>query len=208
MGRGQNYTTTADGMRIVATNPSKTVVPATMPNQDPESLITLFSNLSDYSFATYFCCEAATIQGPNAQMVGPGAVWRALPITPKADVMLTEIQAPFFTLFGTDSIAVWLTADSAGVPGDTISGPIEADNLPSFFGCCMLTTVKFPNVPLTKGHKYWVVVGTDSNSMDSMDGWNSNTTDMRPHPAAIYATVNGKWLAHKDVLPAIRILGK
>ncbi len=208
MGLGQTYTRTADGMRIIATNPSKTVVPAMTANQNPESLITLFSNLSGYKYATYFCCEAATIQGPDAQAGGPGAVWRALPITPKANVTFLEIEAPFFTLWGTPSIAVWIAADAGGIPGDTIAGPIDADNLPLFFGCCTLTTVIFPNVPLAKGAHYWVVVGTDSNSTGSMDGWNSNTIDMRPHPAAIYATTNGKWLAHSDVLPAIRILGQ
>ena len=206
---GQTYTKTADGMHIVATSPAKAVVPATTPAKPGDgSPVIIFNNLSEYKYATYFCCEATTIQGPDAQQGGPGAIWRAIPITPRANLTLTEIEAPFFTLFGTPSIAVWLAADSGGVPGDTIAGPIDANNLPSFFGCCTLTTVTFPNVPLTKGTHYWIVVGTDANSINSMDGWNSNTIDMRPHPAAIYATTNGKWLAHSDVLPAIRVLGQ
>lgn len=205
---GQTYTTTAEGMRTVTISPSKVQAVTLEANEDHEGLKTLFSNLSDYRYATYFCCSGTVIQGPDAQQGGPGATWRALPLTPKTNVTLTKIEAPFFTLSGTASIAVWLAVDSGGIPGDTIAGPIDVDNLPGFFGCCALTTVKFANVPLSKDTPYWLVVGTDANSMDSVDGWAFNTTDMRSHPSAFYATVNGKWLSHSDLLPAIRILGK
>jgi hypothetical protein len=198
---GQIYTTTDNDVRTVAISPSKVVVPA---KQSHAKRKTLISNLSDYRYATYFCCSGAGISGPNAQH-GFGTFWMALPLTPKADVTLTQIEAPFFTLGGTPSIAVWLAADADGLPGNTIAGPVDV-NLPIGFGCCALSTAKFASVPLTKGTRYWIVVGTDSNSTDSSDTWLFNTTDMRRYPIAV--SDGTTWTATTGLVPAIGIFGK
>ncbi len=204
---GQTYTTTHDGARVVTISPSDAAVSeATPANDDHASLKTLFSNLSDYKYAPYFCCAGFVIAGPDPKF-GPGPSWVALPITPKASVALVQVEAPLFNITGAVSVAVWLAADSSGVPGDTIAGPIDIDNLPPIFPCCTLSTVKFADIPLTKGTTYWIVVGTDSNSTDSNDSWQFNTTDMRAHPFAIYGS-NGTWTASGGALPAIAIFGK
>jgi len=199
---GQTYTTTDDGERTVTISLSNVVVAA---EQSHAKRKTLFSNFSDYTYATYFCCSGTSISGPNAQH-GFGTFWVALPLTPKLNVTLTQVEAPFFTLSGAPSIAVWLAADANGLPGDTISGPVDVSLPPGFFGCCALSTARFASVPLTKGTQYWIVIGTDSNSMDSNDVWLLNTTDMRHHPIATYS--NGTWRATTGLVPAIDIFGK
>jgi hypothetical protein len=205
---GQTFSIGADGVRTVTTSASKATQSdrATAPEiQNHAALKTLFSNLSDYRFATYFCCSGAVISGPNSQ-IGFGTFWIAVPFTPKEDVTLTQVEAPFFSIAGTPSIAISLASDASGVPGGTMAGPIDLNSLPPIGGCCKLSVVRFGNVPLTKGTQYWIIVGTDSNSADSNDSWQANTTDMRPHPRATYS--NGAWTARIGSIPAIGIFGK
>jgi hypothetical protein len=207
---GQTFSIGADGVRTVTISASKPMVPqsdrATRPAiQNHASLKTLFSNLSDYRFATYYCCSGAVISGPDSQ-IGFGTFWIAVPFTPKEDVTLTQVEAPFFSIAGTPSIAVSLASDASGVPGVTMAGPIDLKNLPSLGGCCKLSILRFGNIPLTKGTQYWIIVGTDSKSADSNDSWQANTTDMRPHPRATYS--NGAWTARIGSIPAIGIFGK
>ncbi len=200
MANAQAQSTNDGGMRTAVFGPSKVAVPA---SHSHARLKTLFSNLSDYTYGTYFCCGGAIISGPAAQH-SFGELWLALPVTPKENFTLIRIDAPFSTLDGAPSIAVWVAADAGGVPGDTIAGPVDVKTLP-LGGCCGLSTVAFEHVSLTQGMQYWIVVGTDSNSMDSNDIWPFNTTDMRPHPVAIYS--NGAWRAEVGLLPAIGIFG-
>ncbi len=196
---GQGYTMADDGRHIIVASAPGVVVPA-MRNE--ARLKTLFSNLSDYQYGTYFCCEEQDIDGPNGRY---GVNWAAVPFTPNANVKLTRIEAGVSYLWGTGPVAIWLAADASGLPGDTLAGPDDVGNLPKAGSCCSLAVAKFNSVPLTKGTQYWIVVGTDSNSMDSSDGWNLNSTDMRAHPFALY---RGSWTAEKNVLPAIGIFGK
>jgi hypothetical protein len=217
---GQTFSIGADGVRTVTINASRIMVAqqnvlrpevqqsdraTTSAIQNHSSLKTLFSNLSDYRFATYFCCSGVVISGPDAKF-GPGTFWIAVPFTPKEDAALTQVEAPFFSIAGAPSIAVSLASDASGVPGGTIAGPIELNNLPLIGGCCKLSVVRFGNIALAKGTQYWIIVGTDSNSADSNDSWQANTTDMRSHPRAIYS--NGAWTARTGSIPAIGIFGK
>lgn len=194
----QVQSTTDGGMRTYVVGPLKAAVPA---SQNHAKLKALFSNLSDYTYATYFCCSGAIISGPSAQF-SPGEIWLGVPFTPKENVELSRIDAPFYTFVGTPSIAVWVAADGGGVPGDTIAVPVDVQTL-GLGGCCALTAVQFDHVPLTKDTQYWIVVGTDSNSMDSNDAWPFNTTDMRRHPEAVYS--KGSWRPEMGLIPAIGI---
>jgi len=196
---GQNYTTTDDGRHIIATRASGIAVPAI---RDDAKLKTIFSNLSDYKYGTYFCCVEEGIYGSNTQF---GVLWQAVPFTPNANVKLTKVEAGLRNLDGTNSVAIWLAADASGLPGDTLAGPVDISGLPYRGNCCSLAIAKFESVPLTEGTQYWIVVGTDSNSMDSADLWNINSTDMRRYPKAYY---KGSWTAEEGVLPAIGIFGR
>lgn len=197
----QRYTTTDDGRRIIANSASEVVVPAI---RNDATLKTLFNNLSDYKYGTYFCCYAEVISGPNGMAGEP--VWYGVPFTPNANVKLTKVEAGVGYSMGTNSVAIWLAADASGLPGSTLAGPVDVNNLPGFGTCCTLAVAKFKSVPLTKGTQYWIVLGTDSNSMDTTDVWNFNTTDMRNHS---YALHNGSyWVAEDSLLGAIGIFGK
>jgi len=197
---GQRYTTT-DGRRyITTTSASGIVVPAI---RRDGKLKTVFSNLSDYKYGTYFCCILEGVSGPNS---GHGRYWDAVPFTPDANVKLTKVEAGVRYFGGTNSVAIWLTADAGGLPGDTLAGPVDVGHLPLAGGCCSLAVAKFKRVPLIKGTQYWIIVGTDSHSMDSVDGWSINNTDMRIMPSAFYHPDG--WQLEHYVLPAVGIFGK
>ena len=197
---GQNYTTTDDGRHIIATRASGVGVPAI---RRDGKLKTVFSNLSDYKYGTYFCCVLLSVSGPNS---GYGRYWDAVPFTPNANVKLTKVEAGVSHFAGTNSVAIWLASDAASYPGDRLAGPVDVGNLPDGGSCCSLAIAKFKDVPLTKGTQYWIVVGTDKNSKDSADGWNTNITDMRIDSFAFYY-LDG-WRREQYILPAIGIFGK
>jgi hypothetical protein len=198
---GQGYAAVGDDKHIVASRSSGIAVPAV---RNDAKLKTLFSNLSDYEYGTYFCCEAYGVSGPNS--LQGYTVWQAVPFAPKANVKLSKVEAGVSNFDGTNSVAIWLAADASGLPGDTLAGPVNVHGLPTFGSCCTLAIAKFKNVPLAKDTQYWIVVGSDSNSLDSLDDWNLNGTDMRyDYP---YARYEGSWQLEHGVLPAIGIFGK
>jgi hypothetical protein len=196
---GQAYTTTSDGRYVISARASGAVVPAA---RHDAKLKTIFSNLSDYKYGTYDCCSLESIQGPNT-LYGP--YWVAVPFTPDANVKLTQVEAGVRYFAGTNSVAIWLAADASGLPGGMLAGPVDVGNLPLAGGCCSLAIAKFKSVPLTKGTQYWIVAGTDSNSMDTADGWTDNSTDMRIMPFAFY---HPGWQLEHWILPSIGIFGK
>jgi hypothetical protein len=199
----QEYTPADNGSRIIARNASQPVVPAI---RDDAKLKTLFSNLSAYKYGTYFCCVGYSVLGPDNPAQKGVTIWVAVPFIPSANVKLTKVEAAVGHYEGTNSVAIWLAADASGLPGDTLAGPVDVDSLRSFPGCCTLAVAKFKNVPLAKGAQYWIVVGTDPNSIASYNTWAWNITDMRSHPYA--GLRRGNWARYNGVLPAIGIFGK
>ena len=200
-GQDAQWTSVAadNGREVVAYEGSRIIVPAI---RKDAKLKVIYSTLSDYKYATYFCCVGMGVSGPNSQF---RTHWYGIPFTPSTNVKLTKVEAAIRWESGSNSFAISLAADSGGLPGGTLAGPVDVYNVPSGGGCCELAVAKFKSVPLEKGTQYWVIVGTDSNSENAAGAWFLNTTDMRRLPFAMYS---GNWQSIQGVLPAVGVFGK
>src|SRR5208282_2106166 len=125
------------------------------------------SNFSKDKNAVYFSVFGNTIdQGVNGF---PFLIWQGNAFTPTTSATATEVAVGLGDLdSGHGSIQLSLYSDNAGIPGTELAT-----------GTATLST----SVALTAGTQYWVVVSTTAAETD-IYGWNFNTTNMNPLPAA------------------------
>jgi hypothetical protein len=157
------------------------------------SLITIFSNLAArYPKGAYWCCQGYNVMGPNS---GLGEQWMGAAFTPKADHTVTKIAvAVGYSQQGTNGVVVSLNDDNNGVPGQALQ-TWNAAGLPRFGDCCALVVESDASgIPVTAGKQYWVVLSTNSNETDTVDGWNVNDTD-QVDPETLASYTSGKWTA-------------
>jgi hypothetical protein len=171
---------------VTTTNDAKANVPDSAP-------LTIFSNLaSEYPNGEFWCCTGYNIMGPSS---GIGEQWMAAAFTPYANRNVTKITVAVGYSQGTINGAVLgLKADNNGVPGKwlkswTLSG------LPTFGTCCALVAGSDTSgIPVTAGQQYWVVVKTNANQLDTVDGWNVADTDqVHRRKLAVFPGAHNAW---------------
>jgi hypothetical protein len=212
VGPKSGYVFSDDGRTLTATKRPHFVTPAF---RDP-SLKTIAGNLSDYPFATFFCCLGDTVAQGGSSF--PFQTWTAVPFTPTADATVTRIEAAMGIYYGTKGAFEFsIREDDAGVPGKVMkSFHVTA---PIVFGtCCVLDTFNDKaGIPVTAGKQYWLAATTTSKDTNFIGAWAQTSTDMRSYPIASWCkssgtqcgSNNGKWVvgSSADPMPAYAVFG-
>jgi hypothetical protein len=188
------------GLAVFGKNATMTVVTErpssfTRTNTHQHGLVTIFSNLaSQYPNGEFWCCTGYNIMGSAS---GIGEQWIGAAFTPTANHTVTKITVAVGYSQGTTNGAVLsLYSDSNGVPGEELTSWTPS-NLPFFGTCCTLVAeTSASGVPVTAGQQYWVVVKTDLNQLDTVDGWNVDDTDqVNQATLAVFPGNNNQWTA-------------
>jgi len=172
--------------------------------REDAKLTKVFSNISKYPFARYFCCYGWTISGPSSQ-IGE-QIWLAAPFTPSSKTTAKKVEVSAGWFLGTDSLVVGIAEDDGGVPGDMLASKL-VNNVFEFGTCCTLTTAFFSKgVALDANTQYWVVMSTNSKDEDFGGAWAINTTDDRNYT---FATNTGTgWATTSAFLGGYAVLGE
>jgi len=176
----------------VVTEPSRS---RTKTNLKDSGLVTIFNNLAaKYPKGQYWCCSGYNVMGSNS---GVGEQWMAAAFTPAANHTVTTIQvAVGYSQGKTNGVVLSLNSDNNGVPGKALK-TWNASGLPRFGTCCtLLVKSDSAGIPVSAGKQYWVVLSTNSQEQDTVDGW--NVIDSNQVDAATVATfpgTNNKWNA-------------
>lgn len=164
--------TTKDKKMTIITAPSGANTPYV---DESAGLKTIFSNLANaYPKGLYWCCEGATISGPEA----PFNIewWHAAAFTPASAATVERVVVSIGYLSGNDkSVILSLDADNDGIPG-TVLEQWAVTDLGEAGTCCTVQSKNSSGVALTAGQQYWIVVTTGPNS-DVNASWNVADND-------------------------------
>jgi hypothetical protein len=202
-----------DGRRVMVMKRAQSV--AQKPSSDA-GLVTIFSNLSRDSKATYWCCSGNAITGPTA-IPGFPEEWLAAAFTPSANHTVTKIKVAASLLQGTNALVLSLNSDASGVPGTAIK-TWNLKGLVASGTCCTLAVRSdAAGIPVTAGTQYWIVLSTNSKDPDTYAFWADNDTDeVDPVPVGFYCSAdqggscgtNDAWTVLQQPLsPAFAVLG-
>jgi hypothetical protein len=179
-------------MMTVVTEPTPSF---TTTNIKDSGLVTIFSNLAaKYPKGEYWCCTGYNVMGSNS---GVGEQWMAAAFTPSANHTVTRIEvAVGFSQGTTNGVVLSLNRDNRGVPGKALK-TWNASGLPRFGACCTLVVKSDKSgIPVSAGKQYWVVLSTNSNESDTVDGWNvDDTNQVDAATLATYPGTNNRWNA-------------
>jgi len=157
------------GMTLSAQIAEKSAVEAS--HETPATLQTIYSNLGKKGHL-YTCCGFG-LSGP----AGGGSSFTAMPFTPSSNSHVSEVRVAVQYISGANQINLSIYADSDGVPGTLLAGPVTVTNLPEYKTCCRLDVASFAPVAVSAGIQYWVVadtpptgVGSDFNGVWSVAG--------------------------------------
>ncbi|HWY53998.1 MAG TPA: choice-of-anchor R domain-containing protein [Terriglobales bacterium] len=167
---------------ILSEDGSITIIPRNSSQQavakapSEAGLVKIYDNIgSAYPKGTYWCCEGATISGPNS--VGGVQWWDGTSFTPSADHTVTQIRVAIGYLGGTNEVILTLTNDANGLPGTPIRTWV-AKSLPNAGTCCaVIVKTDTAGIPVTKGTRYWITATTNANNADAWLAWNVSDTD-------------------------------
>jgi hypothetical protein len=190
---------------------------ATATDQSDANLVKIYDNLgAAYPKGIYWCCEGATISGPNS----PGNVewWDGVAFTPSANHVVTKIKLALGYLGGTNEVIVSVNNDANGIPGTAIK-TWKVKNLVAGGTCCTVAVITDQSgIAVTSGVQYWITVTTNADDKDAFLFWNVNDTDQidpAPSAARCYSTGgqcrqnNGKWVAVQQTPGlALAVLGQ
>ncbi len=154
-------------------------------------LVTIFNNLAaQYPKGYYWCCSGYNVMGPNS---GAGEQWMAGSFIPAADHTVTRVVvAAGWSQQGINGMVISLNDDNNGVPGQVLKS-WNASGLPRFGDCCTLVVKSdSPGIPVSGGKQYWIVLSTNANEQETVDGWNFNDTD-QVDLATVASYTNNKW---------------
>jgi hypothetical protein len=74
-------------------------------------------------------------------------------------------------------VVVSLSRDNKGIPGKALKR-WNVSNLPRSGDCCTLVVRSDTSgIPVAAGKQYWIVLTTNNNEKDTMDGWNVVDSD-------------------------------
>jgi hypothetical protein len=201
-----------DGTTIVL--PSHSASRPSEIEKNDAGLVTIYDSIGTaYPKGTFWCCQGATISGPDSP--GNFEWWVGAAFTPAANHTVTKVALALGYISGTNQVQVHLNQDANGVPGAALR-TWTAKNLPGAGTCCTLTTLyDSAGVPVTAGTQYWITVTTNNNDETVQAFWNVNDVDqIDPAPGAgrcqgPLCRGNGKWAASQDTPGlAFEVLGK
>jgi hypothetical protein len=168
----RSVVTTKDRKTTIVASPSGVNTPYV---DETAGLKAIFSNFAiAYPKGVYWCCEGATISGPN----GPFNIewWHAAAFTPKSAATVEKVAVAVGYLSGNDkSVLLSLNLDNGGIPGAALE-QWTITNLSEAGTCCAVQVKSSSGLALTAGQQYWIVVSTPSNS-DVNASWNVAETD-------------------------------
>jgi len=168
----------------------------------------IYSNLGPPTSA-YYGLGFWQIYGPN-NPYGGSTQFVALGFTSGANAHVKQVRAAVLYIAGTNQINLSLYADSNGIPGALLAGPVTVTNLPTYGSCCQLAIANFPiSVAITAGTQYWVVANTPSSgtgsdffgtwnyvplskqvlSAYSPGGWTTSQAPIEEPAGAVYGTI-------------------
>jgi len=149
---------------------STTITPA-----EPVSpaLVTIYSTLGTGK-NVYNAGSGNGLVGPDAGQLYSERVGNAFQAT--ADHVVTVIQVGATYVSGGNAVVLSLNEDGNNRPGKPLATWHFA-NLPQFGSCCTLLTAKSKTgIKITKGHLYWVVMGTSPQHRDTYAVWNNDSS--------------------------------
>ena len=145
-------------------------------NDNGTGLVTIFSSLaSKYPKGIYWCCTGYNVMGSNS---GVGEQWMGGAFTPGVDHTLTRIEvAVGYSGQGPSGVVISINDDNGGIPGKTLK-KWSVSGLPVFGTCCtVVVKTDKTGIALSGGKQYWVVLSTNSQETDTVDGWNVSDAD-------------------------------
>jgi hypothetical protein len=198
LGAQDNVAQRGNGTTVWSGHARMTVVTGPLPSStittlNDSGLVTIFSNLANsYPKGKYWCCTGYNVMGPNS---GAGEQWMAAAFTPNANHTVTKIEVGVgYSQQGTNGVVVSLNRDNNGVPGKALK-TWNASGLPRFGTCCALVAKSDSSgIPVSAGTRYWIVLTTNSNESDTVDGWNViDTNQVDSATVATYPGAHNKW---------------
>jgi hypothetical protein len=192
--------TSGHGITVWGKHARMTLVPEppasrTRPNLRDSGLVTIFSNLAaKYPKGEYWCCTGYNVMGSQS---GVGEQWMAAAFAPSADHTVTRIEvAAGWSQQGPNGVVVSLRRDSNGVPGKALKS-WNVSGLPRFGDCCGLVVASdAAGIPVSAGKQYWIVLSTNGNETNTVDGWNVVDTDqVDSATVATFPGTNNQWNA-------------
>lgn len=127
------------------------------PQGDAVALKKIYSNLGPKTDPYWVNAYSWIVAGPNA---ATGAVFVAMPFTPKANFLLSQVQVAVLYTSGDNQVDLNIYTDAGGVPGSLLAGPVTVTNLAVAGTCCTLAVANFTPVAVTAGTQYWVIADT------------------------------------------------
>lgn len=155
---------------------------------DDLGLVTIFDSLADkYGKGRYWCCSGYNVMGPQQ-----GEQWMGGAFTPDTNHTVTRLEIAVGWSDGPNGVVVSLNSDSNGVPGAALK-TWNVSGLPLFGTCCTLVVkTDKTGIPVTGGQRYWVVLSTNDNEKDTVDGWNVSDAD-QVDPGNFASYSSGTW---------------
>jgi hypothetical protein len=200
-----------DGRFVMATHAPSHITPAP---QEDAGLKTIFSNLSNYPYATYFSVWGNTIAQGGSNF--PFQAWEAIAFTPSANATVTKIEvAAGRQGGGSTGFEVGIYNDANGVPGKAIKS-FHVSKLPTYGLCCDVATVNCKaGIPVSAGKQYWIAVTTTPQDVD-IYAWPFNSSDMRAKLSAFWCkgpktycgNNSGKWVSYDYVQLGLAVFGQ
>jgi hypothetical protein len=142
------------------------------PQEVAAGLKKIYSNLGKSKIDLYIDYYGWGLAGPGSN--GGYPIFIAMPFTPKSDSHVSQVQVAVQYQGGANQVNLSIYADSSGIPGTLLAGPVTVTNLPEVGTCCTLAVASFSPVPVTGGTQYWLVAdtpatGTGSDFLGSWD---------------------------------------
>jgi hypothetical protein len=185
------------GPAIAHTSRSGIVVPT---QQDPVTLVTLYTNLGPTATDNYNDTTGYYVAGPTQTTTSEQ--WIALPFTAKKASHARQLQVAVGLISATtNQFIVGLYSDNAGVVG-TLLAQATAHNAPAFGTCCTLVSVNIASTALTANTQYWVVASSDDvNAPDFLGVWQATNQNIGGDVAL------GGWFTFSANVPAGAVKG-
>jgi len=175
------------------------------PAEVPASLKVIYSNLGKVSTALYNDTNGWLVSGPNSSSGFSAAL--GLPFTPKSNSHVLSVRAALQYSGGANQVNLSIYADSSGVPGVLLAGPVTVSNLPQIGTCCALADANFASVAVTGGTQYWIVADTPLSGVGSDFEGLWDTVSAPVIPLAFNVTGFGWQETNADLLAAGAVLG-
>jgi hypothetical protein len=134
------------------------------PQGVPASMNVIYDNLSNTGTDLYNDMSGWLVAGLGSSS---SATSMALPFIPRADSHVSRVRVPLQYTSGANQVNLSIYADSNGLPGALLAGPVTITNLPEFGTCCALADASFAPVGVIGGTRYWIVADTPVTGLGS-----------------------------------------